>query len=162
MIRSIFSDSPCHSPRRRSGSLRRYHASVRGRRRAATPCLVSGISRADLWYRARPCGRHQRTCGIVETASRRRDIGGPGLVPIQFGLRSARGRANRRAGSAAGHQAAAALRAGCISWNFVPSLHIRCSTTARRRATATTARFMPRRLATCMPQALSQLFVCDW
>jgi len=40
-------------------------------------------------------------------------------------------------------------------WNAVPSSHIRCRITARRRATATTARFMPRRLATRSPQAFS-------
>lgn len=35
-------------PLRLSEPLRRYHASVRGRRGAATSCLVSRISRADL------------------------------------------------------------------------------------------------------------------
>ena len=84
-----------------------------------------------------------------------------GIIPIQFGVGSACGRANRWAGSTAGRHAAAG-RAGCVVWNFVPSLHIRCGTTASRRATATTARFMPRRLATCMPRALSQLLAWEW
>ncbi len=35
-------------PAMRQGPLRRYHASVSGRRRAATSCLVSWVSRADL------------------------------------------------------------------------------------------------------------------
>src|SRR3954452_2387780 len=37
--------------------------------------------------------------------------------------------------------------------NSEPSAHIRCRTQASLRATATRARAMPRRLATCMPQA---------
>ncbi len=40
--------------------------------------------------------------------------------------------------------------------NSVPSSHMRCSTTPMRRATATVARFCPRRLATFNPHALSQ------
>src|SRR5262249_47544886 len=39
--------------------------------------------------------------------------------------------------------------------NSVPSTHIRCITTAIRRATATIARLIPRLLAIFMPQALS-------
>ena len=38
----------------------------------------------------------------------------------------------------------------------VPSTHIRCMITASRRARATIAFFIPRRLAICMAQALSQ------
>ena len=53
-----------------------------------------------------------------------------------------------------GHAAAAAC---CrVQQNSVPSTHIRCMITASRRASATIARFMPRRLATCIAQALSQ------
>src|SRR4029079_4119273 len=37
--------------------------------------------------------------------------------------------------------------------NSVPSAHIRCRMAASLRATAMRARAMPRRLATCMPQA---------
>src|SRR4051794_37267198 len=37
--------------------------------------------------------------------------------------------------------------------NSAPSAQTRCKTTASLRATATRARAMPRRLATCMPQA---------
>jgi len=40
--------------------------------------------------------------------------------------------------------------------NSVPSTHIRCMITASRRARATIAFFIPRRLAICMAQALSQ------
>jgi hypothetical protein len=39
--------------------------------------------------------------------------------------------------------------------NSVPSTHIRCMITASRRARATIAFFIPRRLAICMAQALS-------
>ena len=49
--------------------------------------------------------------------------------------------------------AAAACR---VQRNSVPSTQMRCMITARRRARATIARFMPRRLAICIAQALSQ------
>jgi hypothetical protein len=49
--------------------------------------------------------------------------------------------------------AAAASR---VQRNSVPSTHIRCMITASRRARATIAFFIPRRLAICMAQALSQ------
>src|SRR5215471_18038572 len=49
--------------------------------------------------------------------------------------------------------AAAAFR---VQWNSVPSTQMRCMITARRRARATIALFMPRRLAICIAQALSQ------
>src|SRR5437016_10285399 len=40
--------------------------------------------------------------------------------------------------------------------NSVPSTQMRCMITAKRRASATIALFMPRRLAICIAQALSQ------
>ena len=40
--------------------------------------------------------------------------------------------------------------------NSVPSTHMRCMITANRRASATIAFFIPRRLAICIAQALSQ------
>src|SRR6201987_6334531 len=49
--------------------------------------------------------------------------------------------------------AAAALR---VQRDWVPSTQMRCMITARRRARATIALFMPRRLAICIAQALSQ------
>jgi hypothetical protein len=49
--------------------------------------------------------------------------------------------------------AAAAFR---VQRNSVPSTQMRCMITARRRARATIALFMPRRLAICVAQALSQ------
>ena len=51
------------------------------------------------------------------------------------------------------HAAAASSR---LQWNSVPSTQMRCMTTASRRASATIAFFMPRRLAICIAQALSQ------
>src|SRR5665213_3668301 len=48
--------------------------------------------------------------------------------------------------------AAAASR---VQRNSVPSTHIRCMITASRRASATIAFFIPRRLAICIAQALS-------
>ena len=43
-----------------------------------------------------------------------------------------------------------------VQRNSVPSTHMRCIITASRRARATIAFFIPRRLAICMAQALSQ------
>jgi len=50
------------------------------------------------------------------------------------------------------HAAAASL----VQRNSVPSTHMRCRTTANRRASATIAFFNPRRLAICIAHALSQ------
>ena len=52
-----------------------------------------------------------------------------------------------------GSHAAAASR---VQRNSVPSIHMRCMITASRRASATIAFFIPRRLAICIAQALSQ------
>jgi len=50
-----------------------------------------------------------------------------------------------------------AAAASClVQRNSVPSTQIRCMMTASRRASATIAFFMPRRLAICIAQALSQ------
>ena len=49
------------------------------------------------------------------------------------------------------HAAAASL----VQRNSVPSTHMRCMITANRRAKATIAFFIPRRLAICIAQALS-------
>ena len=43
-----------------------------------------------------------------------------------------------------------------LQLNSVPSTQMRCMMTAKRRASATIAFFMPRRLAICIAQALSQ------
>src|SRR6476659_4371489 len=51
------------------------------------------------------------------------------------------------------HAAAAAWSR--VHRNSVPSTHIRCMITASRRARATIAFFIPRRLSICMAQALS-------
>src|SRR5476651_2075289 len=50
------------------------------------------------------------------------------------------------------HAAAASSR---VQRNSVPSTHMRCMITASRRASATIAFFIPRRLAICIAQALS-------
>src|SRR5258707_11871476 len=54
------------------------------------------------------------------------------------------------------HAAAAAAACSRVQRNSVPSTHIRCMITANRRARATIAFFIPRRLAICIAQALSQ------
>jgi hypothetical protein len=58
---------------------------------------------------------------------------------------------------------AAAAACSRVHRNSVPSTHIRCMITASRRAKATIAFFIPRRLAICMAQALSQdhFFECS-
>ena len=49
-----------------------------------------------------------------------------------------------------------ATAASRVQRNSVPSTHMRCMITANRRASATIAFFIPRRLAICIAQALSQ------
>ena len=51
------------------------------------------------------------------------------------------------------HDATACSR---VQRNSVPSTQMRCMITANRRASATIAFFIPRRLAICIAQALSQ------
>ena len=51
------------------------------------------------------------------------------------------------------HAAAVSCR---LQRNSAPSTQMRCMMTAKRRASATIAFFMPRRLAICIAQALSQ------
>jgi hypothetical protein len=51
---------------------------------------------------------------------------------------------------------AAAVACSRVQRNSVPSTHMRCMITASRRANATIAFFIPRRLAICIAQALSQ------
>ena len=51
---------------------------------------------------------------------------------------------------------AAAAAASRVQRNSVPSTQMRCMITASRRASATIAFFIPRRLAICIAQALSQ------
>jgi len=54
------------------------------------------------------------------------------------------------------HGSHAAATCSRVQRNSVPSTHMRCMITASRRASATIAFFMPRRLAICIAQALSQ------
>ena len=49
-----------------------------------------------------------------------------------------------------------AVTTSLVQRNSVPSTQIRCKMTASRRARATIAFFIPRRLAICIAQALSQ------
>src|SRR3974377_2369119 len=50
----------------------------------------------------------------------------------------------------------AAVACSRVQQNSVPSTQMRCMITANRRASATIAFFIPRRLALCIPPALSQ------
>src|SRR5271166_1955943 len=58
------------------------------------------------------------------------------------------------------HVAAAACSR--VQRNSVPSTQIRCMITANRRASATIAFFIPRRLAICIAQALSHDHFFEW
>src|ERR1700724_814412 len=49
-----------------------------------------------------------------------------------------------------------------VQRNSVPSTQMRCMITAKRRASATTAFFMPRCLAIFIAQALSQDHLVEW
>ncbi len=51
---------------------------------------------------------------------------------------------------------AAVVACSRVQRNSVPSTQMRCMITAKRRARATIAFFIPRRLAICIAQALSQ------
>ena len=97
----------------------------------------------------RPCrqtgGRSKRTCELTSSIVPR-GTSFHGSVelecpPIEFDLL-------RR------HAAAAACSR--VQRNSVPSTQMRCRITASRRASATIAFFIPRRLAICIAQALSQ------
>ena len=57
----------------------------------------------------------------------------------------------------------AAVTSCRVQQNSVPSTQMRCMMTAKRRASATIAFFMPRRLAICIAQALSHdhFFECS-
>src|SRR6266852_3572725 len=62
-------------------------------------------------------------------------------------------------------QTQATVRTAALSFfqrNSLPSTHIRCRTTARRLATATMARRIPRRCATRMPHAFSHDHFLLW
>ena len=55
-----------------------------------------------------------------------------------------------------------AAMASLVQRNSVPSTQMRCMITANRRASATIAFFIPRRLAICIAQALSQDHLAEW
>jgi hypothetical protein len=88
-------------------------------------------------------GRTKRTCELTSSIVPRGtsfhcsvDLGFPSIALISWAL----------------HAAAVSL----VQRNSVPSTQMRCMITANRRARATIAFFIPRRLAICMAQALSQ------
>ena len=55
-----------------------------------------------------------------------------------------------------GFQAAITVAGSRVQRNSVPSTQMRCRITANRRANATIAFFIPRRLAICIAHTLSQ------
>jgi len=114
-------------------------ASVRGQRGAATSCHQRGEASPS---KTRDPFRRPLTALLTASplpSSRRRDLRGAGSS----------GPAPNR--SLSRPYAAAASRP---QRKVVPSTHMRCRTTASLRASATFARFMPRRLATSSAQRL--------
>jgi hypothetical protein len=106
----------------------------------------------------RRMGRYNLTSAL---AADQRRIGGPyellpPVVPVGTSFRRSRSVISLPAISPPPVQATAGTAALCLlQRNSLPSTHIRCRTTARRRATATMARRIPRRRATHMPHAFS-------
>ena len=110
----------------------------------ALPVWDSRMRGNNLWVGLTvKCGRSKRTCDLTSS-----------IVP--------QGTSFHRAVELAFllsivilccHAAAASCR---LQRNSVPSTQIRCMITASRRASATIAFFLPRRLAICIAQALSQ------
>jgi hypothetical protein len=121
----------------------RARASLRNRHQG--PSIMGFEDEAEQSLR-RPCcrsnSRTKRTCelasSIVPRGTSFHSSVDLGLPPIALIL-------------CAPHAAAVSL----VQRNSVPSTHMRCIITASRRARATIAFFIPRRLAICMAQALS-------
>src|SRR4030095_14194439 len=97
----------------------------------------------------RPCrqtnGRSKRTCELTSSIVPR---GTSFHRPVELECPSI--------GLDAARFHAAAVACSRVQRNSVPSTHMRCMITANRRARATIAFFIPRRLAICIAQALSQ------
>ena len=118
----------------------RVHASVRGRRGGRQHDAGSMQFRcAHLIGVLRGAG-NSPDHGIIGTAS----LGGPRRPAV------------RRA-SAGGPASQATFGAGPSERKSVPSTHMRCRMTPMRRASATIARFDPRRRAICAAHVLSQV-----
>ena len=115
-----------------------------------TKALPSWVSKTR-WNNlsGRPCrqsdGRSKQTCDLTSS-----------IVPrgTSFHRRVELGLFSYRTLILYGFHAATAR--SLVQRNSVPSTQMRCRITANRRASATIAFFMPRRLAICIAQALSQ------
>ena len=97
----------------------------------------------------RPCrqmnGRSKRTCELTSS-----------IVPRGTSFHRSVEFEFRPIGLDAARFHAAAVACSRVQRNSVSSTHMRCMITANRRARATIAFFIPRRLAICIAQALSQ------
>ena len=110
----------------------------------ALPAWDSKVRWNDLWGGlAAVVGRSKRTCELTSSIVPR---GTPYHRLVELEVSSYRIDSERP------HAAAASL----VHLNSVPSLQMRCITTAKRRASATIAFFIPRCLAIFIAQALSQ------
>ena len=120
---------------------RRFLASVRGQRKAATPCHQRK-QRAYLKTRGPKVG-HLRANGFTGS-----------IVPAT-GLRAKRPFGAPNSLSLAQCAATPEPNSAFVHRKSVPSTHIRCKITPILRASATLARFNPRRFATSIPQRFS-------
>ena len=133
----------------------RVHASVRGQRKAANIMPGPVRSRAPI---SQACSN-----ASVRRRGNTRRLGDRVPVGTWDGRRlrarpqpSASSRVAVGAHAVAPERQAAPAAGGRVRRKSAPSTHIRCRITPIRRAMATTARFIPRRRATCRPQAFSQ------
>ena len=133
----------------------RVHASVRGQRKAANIMPGPVRSRAPI---SQACSN-----ASVRRRGNARRLGDRVPVGTWDGRRlrarpepSASSPATVGAHAAAPEHQAAPAAVGRVKRKSAPSTHIRCRITPIRRAMATTARFIPRRRATCRPHAFSQ------
>ena len=126
----------------------RRHASVRGRRAAAIMMSVRSVP-------GRPSGKRARTRISGDWV-----ISGVVGIRVPVGLRHGAFTAPKTGASLGLVQCLPAQAATVLPSRAIrkqaPSTHMRCRITPIRRATATVARFCPRRFATCIPQAFSQ------
>ena len=124
----------------------RARASLRNRRQG--PSITGFEDEAEQSY-GRPCrqknGRSKQTCELTSS-----------IVPRGTSFYRSVDLEFSPIGFDPDGFHAAATACSRVQRNSVPSTQMRCIITASRRARATIAFFIPRRLAICMAQALSQ------
>jgi hypothetical protein len=143
-------------------------ASLIGRLGSSAFRLSTLQSRCRSRARASLRNRHQKALPSWDSKTRRNNLSG-GLAVRRTGRPSGH-TISPHPSSREGHHSTVRWSSSILLWglrgchaaavslvhrNSVPSTHMRCMITANRRARATIAFFMPRRLAICIAQALS-------